>query len=49
MTFFYGFDVKVNNLNNDIAKAIDNKEITLGDLENYVNEMESISLLALNA
>ncbi|XP_059440582.1 uncharacterized protein LOC132173041 [Corylus avellana] len=49
VTFFDGFDVKVNNLKNDIAKAIDNKEITLGDLENYVNEMESISLSALNA
>lgn len=49
VTFFDGLDVKVNNLKNDIAKAIDNKEITLGDLENYVNEMESISLSALNA
>jgi hypothetical protein len=49
VTFFDKFDVKVNNLKNDIAKAIDNKEITLGDLENYVNEMDSISLSALNA
>ena len=49
VTFFDKFDVKVNNLKNDIAKAIDNKEITLGDLENYVNEMDSINLSALNA
>jgi hypothetical protein len=49
VSFFDGFDVKVNNLKNDIAKAINNKEITVGDLENYVNEMESISLSALNA
>ncbi|KAM3700273.1 hypothetical protein ACB098_05G084100 [Castanea mollissima] len=49
VNFFDCFDVKVNNLKNDIQKAIDNNEITVGDLENYVNVMESISLSALNA
>ena len=49
VNFFDGFDVKVNNLKIDIQKAIDNNEITVGDLENYVNVMESISLSALNA
>lgn len=49
VNFFDGFDVKINNLKNDIAKAIDNKEITVVDLENYANEMESISLSASNA
>lgn len=49
VNFFDRFDVKVNNLKNDIQKAVDNNEITVGDLENYVNVMESISLSALNA
>lgn len=49
VNFFDRFDVKVNNLKNDIQKAVDNNEITVGDLENYVNVMETISLSALNA
>lgn len=49
VNFFDRFDVKVNNLKNDIQRAIDNNEITVGDLENYVNVMDSISLSALNA
>ncbi|KAF5474378.1 hypothetical protein F2P56_006282 [Juglans regia] len=47
--FFDGFDVKVNNLKNDIQKAIDNNEITVSDLESYVNEIESISSSASKA
>lgn len=47
--FFDGFDVKASDLKNDIQRAIDSKEIKLGDLENYVNVIQSIKASALNA
>ncbi|KAK9267311.1 hypothetical protein L1049_009734 [Liquidambar formosana] len=49
LDFFDGFDVKVMNLKNDVKRAIDSNRITVGDLENYVKDMESISLSALHA
>lgn len=49
VNYFDGFDVNVNNLKNDIQKAIDNNKVTVGDLENYVKVMESVSLSSLNA
>ncbi|CAK7350616.1 unnamed protein product [Dovyalis caffra] len=49
MWFFDGFDVKANDLKNAIQRAIDTKEIELSDLENYVNVIQSIKVLALNA
>ncbi|OMO65124.1 Tetratricopeptide-like helical [Corchorus olitorius] len=47
--FFDGFDVKVNNLKNDIQKAIDSNRISVGDLENYVCLAESMRLSASDA
>ncbi|KAJ6769814.1 TETRATRICOPEPTIDE-LIKE HELICAL DOMAIN-CONTAINING PROTEIN-RELATED [Salix purpurea] len=47
--FFDGFDVEASDLKNDIQRAIDSKEIKLGDLENYVNVIHSIKVSALNA
>ncbi|KAJ8761451.1 hypothetical protein K2173_001584 [Erythroxylum novogranatense] len=47
--FFDSFDDKVDILMNDIQRAINTKEIVLGDLENYVNVIESIKLSAQNA
>ncbi|XVF27659.1 hypothetical protein REPUB_Repub14bG0127600 [Reevesia pubescens] len=47
--FFDGFDVKVNNLKNNIQRAIDSNKISVGDLENYVSLVESMRLLALDS
>ncbi|KAB1221929.1 hypothetical protein CJ030_MR2G008666 [Morella rubra] len=49
VSFFDGFEVNINKLKSDIQKAIDNNGISVVDLENYVNVMESINLSALNA
>lgn len=46
---FNGFDVEVSNLKHNIQKAIDSREITVVDLENYVKVVESISLSASSA
>lgn len=43
------FDDKVSNLRRKIRKAIDSREITVGDLEEYTNVLESVSLSASNA
>ncbi|XP_021294803.1 uncharacterized protein LOC110424534 [Herrania umbratica] len=47
--FFYGFDVEVNKLKNNIQRAIDSNRITIRDLENYVSLVESMRLSASNA
>ncbi|KAJ6728603.1 TETRATRICOPEPTIDE-LIKE HELICAL DOMAIN-CONTAINING PROTEIN-RELATED [Salix koriyanagi] len=41
--------VLASDLKSDIQRAIDSKEIKLGDLENYVNVIHSIKVSALNA
>ncbi|KAK2644091.1 hypothetical protein Ddye_019286 [Dipteronia dyeriana] len=46
---FYGFDDKVSKLKSDIQGAIDRNIVTVSDLENYYNVMESIKLSASNA
>ncbi|GMN50829.1 hypothetical protein TIFTF001_019980 [Ficus carica] len=43
------FDDKVSNLRRKIQKAIDSREITVGDLEEYTNVLESVTLSASNA
>ncbi|KAL5841676.1 hypothetical protein ACOSQ3_012279 [Xanthoceras sorbifolium] len=47
--FFYGFDGRVSKLKSDIQRAIDSNKVTVSDLENYYNVMESIKLSASNA
>ncbi|KAB2078067.1 hypothetical protein ES319_A06G136000v1 [Gossypium barbadense] len=47
--FFYGFDIKINNLKNNIQRAIDSNRINVADLENYANLVESMRLSASNA
>ncbi|GKV45837.1 hypothetical protein SLEP1_g52875 [Rubroshorea leprosula] len=47
--FFDGFGVKVNNLRSRIQEAIDSDSVAADDLENYVNEVESMRLEASNA
>ena len=46
---FDGFDVKINDLKNDIKNAIEYERIDLGDLESYVNDVETFGGLILNA
>ncbi|KAK3188016.1 hypothetical protein Dsin_027577 [Dipteronia sinensis] len=46
---FDGFDDKVSKLESDIQTAIDRNIVTVSDLENYYNVMESIKLSASNA
>ncbi|XP_040375350.1 uncharacterized protein LOC112202719 isoform X3 [Rosa chinensis] len=43
---FDGFRVKVDDLKSDIQRAIDSRGITVSDLENYVEEMGTVSLVA---
>ena len=47
--FFDGFDVKVNNLKNNIQRAINSNRITIGDLENYASLVESMRVSASSA
>ncbi|GMJ14670.1 hypothetical protein HRI_005136200 [Hibiscus trionum] len=47
--FFDGFDVKLNNLKNNMQRAIDSNRINEADLENYANLVESMRLSASNA
>ncbi|XP_044497527.1 uncharacterized protein LOC123219588 [Mangifera indica] len=49
MDFFDGLDGNISNLKKDIQRAIDCNKITIRDLENYFNVMESMNLLASNA
>ncbi|KAM7500808.1 hypothetical protein LguiA_025222 [Lonicera macranthoides] len=42
------FDVKLGNLNNDIRRGIKSNLVTVGDLEGYIQAIESIGLSALN-
>ncbi|CAO2823834.1 unnamed protein product [Amaranthus hypochondriacus] len=46
---FYGFDVKINVLKNDIKNAIEYERIDLGDLESYVKDVETLGGMILNA
>ncbi|XWS12670.1 hypothetical protein CRYUN_Cryun37aG0110200 [Craigia yunnanensis] len=47
--FFDGFDVKINNLKNNIQRAIDSNRITIGGLENYASLVESMRVSASSA
>ncbi|XP_057948736.1 uncharacterized protein LOC131144231 isoform X2 [Malania oleifera] len=47
--FFNGFDEKVSNLKNCMGRAVECREITVGDLDSYVKVMESIKLSAMSA
>lgn len=49
LDFFYGFEGKVGGLKSDIRSAIDCNKVTVNDLENYFNVLESINLSASNA
>lgn len=46
---FDGFDFKVNNLKNDIQRAINSREVTTVDLENYIKALETVSSSVSNA
>ncbi|GAB4831204.1 hypothetical protein Ancab_005214 [Ancistrocladus abbreviatus] len=46
---FDGFDVRVSEFKDDIRRALDSKRIEVGDLEGYVNAVESIRLRVLSA
>lgn len=46
---FDGFDVKVSELKTDIKQAIDHERVEVGDLEGYVDAVESIGGLVLNS
>uniref|UniRef100_A0A7C9APE5 Uncharacterized protein n=1 Tax=Opuntia streptacantha TaxID=393608 RepID=A0A7C9APE5_OPUST len=49
VNLFDGFDVQVSELQNDIKQAIDHERVEVGDLEGYVDAVESIGGLVLNA
>lgn len=46
---FNGFDEKILNLKNDIGRSVECNQVTVSDLEGYVNAIESINLSFLNA
>lgn len=46
---FDGFDVKISDLKNDIKNCIEYERVDLGDLEGYVNAVETIRGLVFNA
>ncbi|XP_021848878.2 uncharacterized protein [Spinacia oleracea] len=46
---FDGFDVKINDLKNEMKNAIEFERVNFGDLETYVNAVETIGGLILNA
>lgn len=47
--FLDGFDDKLNNLKDNIQRAIDSNRITIGDLENYASLVESMRASASSA
>lgn len=49
LDFFERFEGKVGNLKSDIRRAIDCNKVTVSDLENYFNVLESINVSASNA
>ncbi|CAA2984683.1 Tetratricopeptide repeat-like superfamily, isoform 1 [Olea europaea subsp. europaea] len=46
---FNGFDEKILNLKNNIRRSVECNQVTVSDLEGYVNAIESINLSFLNA
>ncbi|XP_031268300.1 uncharacterized protein LOC116126772 isoform X1 [Pistacia vera] len=49
LDIFDGLNGNINNLKKDIQRAIDCNKITISDLENYFNAVESMNLSASNA